>query len=254
MSASDLEDDRWVNSIIKELEWSADARGMLFASGVVLVEGETELAALPIWFAKSDAAHISGCGPMDLHIAFLSVGGDTAFGSFLFYLERFGVPWTVVCDGAAFRLDTTNHILEQVMKADPGNRELQDSLQELDLPEKKQADMSAELFQSMVDIGHEHGVFTLASGWSRKSESDGDNESFESFVLSRTYLWDAFARAKEAAGRSKPRVGRLLADATDCPSEVSDLYGQILNRLRKQGMRQLSARLTSDGKPSLKPT
>jgi predicted ATP-dependent endonuclease of OLD family len=40
----------------KELAESADARALLFAQAVILVEGGTELGALSEWFAKSDTA------------------------------------------------------------------------------------------------------------------------------------------------------------------------------------------------------
>lgn len=36
-------------AVIRDYSMSADARALLFASGAVLVEGETELGALPLW-------------------------------------------------------------------------------------------------------------------------------------------------------------------------------------------------------------
>jgi hypothetical protein len=105
------EDPDWTDVITKELTWSADARGLLFANGAVLLEGETELGALPVWFAKSPAAARHG-RPEDLQVAFYCVGGDQSFGALVRYLDRFGVPWAIVCDGAAFRFDKRTHIFD----------------------------------------------------------------------------------------------------------------------------------------------
>jgi len=235
MSQTDLADQRWTGAIIKELAWSADARGLLFANGVVLVEGETELSALPIWFSKGEVADQQGT-PDDLHIAFLSVGSESGFGNFICLLERFGVPWAIVSDGSAFRFDCSSHIFEQMVKADPSNTSLIDWVKEHGLEDKSQADMTVDLFRSMIDRAKEYGVFTLASGWSRRNDTDGDNESFEGFVVSQPSLNEPFAEAKRSAGRSKPRVGRFLAEATPCPTEVNLLYGKILHSLRSKGM------------------
>ena len=43
-------DRKHLAMIEKELRRSSDARGLLFANGVILVEGETELGALPVWY------------------------------------------------------------------------------------------------------------------------------------------------------------------------------------------------------------
>ncbi len=44
------------SKMTKVFAQSADAKALLFSRGVVLTEGDTELGALPIWFAKSQAA------------------------------------------------------------------------------------------------------------------------------------------------------------------------------------------------------
>lgn len=80
---------------------SADARALLFASGAVLLEGETELGALPLWFAKSQAAQELG-DPESLHLRFYNVGGDTHFKAPLTLLAALGIPWAIVCGGWLF--------------------------------------------------------------------------------------------------------------------------------------------------------
>jgi hypothetical protein len=241
LTRSDLADDRWVGTMIKELAWSADARGLLFAAGVVLLEGPTELAALPAWFAKSTTARRHR-GPEELHLAFYSVGGDQDFRPFLSYLERFGVPWAVVCDGAAFRLDIRKHIFEQVLDAGADDPELEKYVQQVGIASRAQSDMDAAIFGSMVDVGKAHGLFTLAAGWHRKTEPEGDDESFEAFVGSLPQLAEAVKIANEAAPKSKPRAGRLLAETTDCPTPVDQLYQLLLERLWQKGMARYPAR------------
>ena len=244
------EDRNWLHTITKELAWSADARGLLFANGAVLLEGETELGALPTWFAKSAAAHRYGT-PGDLQIGFYSVGGDQSFGTFVRYLDRFGVPWAISCDGAAFRFDRGHHIFEQVLDAGVTDPELRAFVDRFNLATRQQAEMTADLFKEMVEVGVRHGVFTLASGWHtkpktkrRKMQADAapeerDDESFEAFVLSQPELLEAFREACHAAPKSKPRAGRLLAEATDCPSAVGELYEHLLQRLWDTGMPRL---------------
>jgi predicted ATPase len=249
LPSEDLEAREWVQRITKELAWSADARGLLFANGVVLLEGETELGALPTWFAKSTPAAERG-SPEDRHVAFYSVGGDHGFGAFVRYLDRFGVPWAIVCDGAAFRIDG-HHIFEQVVGAGGDGehtRELQAYLDRARRDAPSPDDMTPELFDEGVALARRHGIFTLASGWhtkprrrARSSEQDEgelpeDDESFEAFIASKAELAAVWAQARHTSPKSKPRAGRLLADATDCPAEVADLYTDLLDYLEAHGL------------------
>jgi hypothetical protein len=251
LPSEDLEAREWVQRITKELAWSADARGLLFANGVVLLEGETELGALPTWFAKSTPAAERG-SPEDRHVAFYSVGGDHGFGAFVRYLDRFGVPWAIVCDGAAFRIDG-HHIFEQVVGAGGDGehtRELQAYLDRARRDAPSPDDMTPELFDEGVALARRHGIFTLASGWHTKPRrgarcSEGDegerheaDESFEAFIESKGDLAVPWEKATGTSPKSKPRAGRLLADATDCPAEVSELYAGLLDHLEAHGLRR----------------
>jgi hypothetical protein len=235
LSPGDLGDERWISTLIKELDWSADPRGLLFAGGVILTEGPTELAALPTWLAtsKTGEGHRT---PDDLHLAFYAVGGDQSFRPFLAYLDRFDVPWAVVCDGGAFRFDVHSHIFEQVLSAGIDDPTLRHYLEREDLGSKSQSDMDQAKFDAMKDFGRSHGIFTLAPGWQRRSERGGDRESFEGFVRSQSQLAAAAEAASEEAPKSKPRAGRILAEATPCPPEVEDLYGALLEWLATRGM------------------
>lgn len=241
LSASDLADTRWTSTMIKELAWSADARALLFAAGVVLLEGPTEQATLPAWFAKSRVARHHR-EPDDLHVAFYAVGGDQDFQPFIAYLDRFGVPWAVICDGAAFRFDVHAHIFEQVLGAGVDDPDLDTFVRQSDFANKTSRDMNPDVFARMAEIGRAHGVFTLARGWHRKKDPEGDDESFEAFVASQPQLAEAAAAAIEQSPKSKPRAGRLLAEAAACPPSVNELYEHVLRRLWQQGMVRFPAR------------
>lgn len=82
----------------KELSIATDGWGLLFADAVVLVEGETELGALPYWFDQITSER--KCLPWSArNIVVFSTGGDHGFESWGRYLSHYQVPWAVVCDG-----------------------------------------------------------------------------------------------------------------------------------------------------------
>jgi len=197
----------------KVLGESADARALLFAHGVVLVEGDTELGALPEWFAKSQTACRRGT-PEALNTVVFSVDGDTGFGTFVRYLHGLGVPWVIVCDGAVFKFGTrTAQIFQQVLRAG------------VDVPELREiVDGATDVlsFEQLRDAGARHGLFTVASTW------DAPGEAFEAYL--EKVVPGQLAAAVGVVGNSKPRVGRHVATVTDCPAEIDDLYGSILER------------------------
>ncbi len=200
----------------KMLGESADARALLFARGVVLVEGGTELGALPEWFGKSDTAGKHGT-PDALNVMIHSVDGDAGYRTYVAFLHETGIPWTIVCDGAVYRFgQETKQIFEQVLGAGADCADIRNAV--------NQVTTGGTLsFAQVKNLGEECGIFTLATGW------DASDESFEAYV--ETVSPGSVAAAANVVGRSKPRQGRHLAAATDCPAEVDTLYAQILHRL-----------------------
>ena len=194
---------------------SADARALIFARGVVLVEGGTELGALPEWFAKSPTASAFG-SPDVLNLAIYSVDGDCNFKTYVHLLNGLGVPWAVVCDGAIFRFCAGKpQIFKQVLEAGAQEDELDAVLESVasDLPS----------FDQLREVGTRHGIFTMATGW------EPEVESFEAYV--ENVNPGALDAAKPIAGSSKPRRGRYVASSSACPGEIDKLYSQLLNRL-----------------------
>ena len=82
-----------------ELRASRDLAALLFANGVILVEGATEIGAFNEWFNESSAS--KGKTFADLNVILHAVGGKPEFPFYLRFLTAFGVPWSVICDGDA---------------------------------------------------------------------------------------------------------------------------------------------------------
>ena len=183
-------------------------------------------------------------GPEELHLVFYSVGGDQDFLPFISYLERFGVPWAVICDGAAFRLDIRKHIFKQVLDVEVDDPELEKYVKQEGIASRNQTELDSAVFESMVEAGRAHGVFTLAIGWHRKADSEGDDEPFEPFVGLLPELAEAAKIAHDEAPKNKPRAGRLLAEATDCPPAVDQLSAHSRTPLPKGSFGVVLSRTT----------
>jgi hypothetical protein len=85
---------------------------------------------------------------------------------------------------------------------------------------KQKRCMTQALWDKQVDLGTRHGVFTLTTSWT------GDAEGFEGFIEGAAP--GKLAEARAEVGSSKIRKGRWVAQQTDCPEEVDDLYRQIV--------------------------
>jgi len=80
-------------TIKKELRGSISVGSLLFSNGIILGEGETESAALPVWFEKEHGQALERS-----NVAFHWVGGDASFETYLRVARSFGTPWAVLCD------------------------------------------------------------------------------------------------------------------------------------------------------------
>jgi ABC-type lipoprotein export system ATPase subunit len=226
-----------VARVVKEFSLSTDAVSLLFARGVVLLEGETERGTLPKWFASCHATG-SDMAPDDLDLAFFSVGGDKNFRTLVSVLQALTIPWVLVCDGAIFDVRKHPHIFEQVLTAHVPIDELKSYLAGLD-PDVSKRVMDNAVFDEEKALGRTHGVFTLAEGWTTRAKgtkpgTSPDDESFEAFLerVAPGKLNDA----EDAVGDSKVRMGLWIAENVTCPPEVSDLYLQIITVLQQRGL------------------
>jgi hypothetical protein len=191
---------------------SADARALLFCRGAVLMEGETELGAIPIWCAKSRAALELGT-PSDLDLAFYTVSGDGGFANIVSVLHAFDIPWVIICDGALFDIQTKwgSHVFRQIERGGAQHPDLVKFTQRVSRAGKSARIMTQSLWEEEVALGAANGVLTLATGWTSA------NEAIESF-FERT-LPGKLAEAKAQVGDSKTRIGRWIAQVTTCPSD-----------------------------------
>ncbi|MHB1718357.1 MAG: ATP-dependent nuclease [Acidimicrobiales bacterium] len=213
-----------VAKITQEFALSADARALLFSRGAVIVSGPTEQGALPIWCTKSKAAEELGA-PAARDIGFYSAPGDSGFRTILSVLHGFGIPWVVVCDGKSFDVETnwSNHIFRQIEQAGVDLPELKRFTQRTGNGGKDQRRMTQELWDEQVDLGARHSVFTLTTSWT------GSAEAVEAFIEGAAP--GKLAKAKAEVGNSKIRKGRWVAQQTDCPPKVDDLYRRIVAAL-----------------------
>jgi hypothetical protein len=227
-----------VSRITRDFSFSVDAVSLLFARGVVLVEGETELGALPRWFAEC-AIRQGLPQPSDLDLAFWSVSGDTHFRTYITVLQQLAIPWALVCDGAAFnvekRVQRLPHIFDQVLNSRVEAPSLKDFVDSL-APDAKARIMDEGLFATQQALGREHGIFTLAIGWKTKDKDTGtpNDESFEVFVES--VAPGELALAREAVGESKVRQGRWVGENVTCPEAVGDVYAEVVKTLEQRGL------------------
>lgn len=245
----------------RDLQLSPDGWGLLFADAVILVEGETELGALPRWFDKiTEAAGTLAWSARN--IAMFSTGGDQGFESWGRYLSHYHVPWAVVCDGvildpyqplnsnpvsgkATAQYETTPvtwqkrsaWALLQVARA-RGNEQLCDETKCLFAePDAPGTRPDGPTFDEVTRLGETRGVFTLANWFARPGklpqppEDIFPVESIDDLIKQKESLQKAIESAREELGerRNKVRLGLYVADACPPPKPVHDLFDKLLN-------------------------
>lgn len=183
----------------QELSSSSDVGGLLFASGVILVEGDTELGALTEWLPKSRVGADRTFA--DLNLALYAVGGKDDFGFYLRFLSAFGIPCVVICDGDAYS----------------GTNTLWGTLESLRLVSNTWSTLP---FADLRVLGEQAGVFTA---------NTGVTEKFETIPAVKACMDEHDIHTK-----SKVRNGRLVARYLDCPAEFERILEAGLARLKLQ--------------------
>jgi predicted ATPase len=179
---------------VELLDREADVRALLFAEGVVLVEGETEAAALPIWWSKLSE---------DRNLSVRHVGGYTAAKPYIRLLGGWKIPWAFVVDGGHLK-DTLKALRKEL-----GLRH--DEAQVDRLP-----------FDEARKLAEGHGIFTL----NRAERENGGQAEFETLPGVKAGLKDVPPEYD-----SKPLKGRWIALGTDPPAEVKELYDKVTEYL-----------------------
>ncbi|MEU7068711.1 TOPRIM nucleotidyl transferase/hydrolase domain-containing protein [Streptomyces narbonensis] len=193
--------ERWMKNLL-----ISDVRALLFASGVILCEGATELGALSRWWrdAPSDLGDPEGS-----NITMIEVGGHKSFGGYINYLDAFGIPWAVVADGPA--LAPNSDLRKQLARLGAAGAE----------PPGDNTDFAAwRAWWSSV------GVFTLANTFGTGGDKAGEIEAFLGRLDSQ--LWQTVCAEQDG----KPRRGAAFAAACQpTPEEVEALYRGIRKHL-----------------------
>jgi hypothetical protein len=186
------------------LKENPSAKALLFSQAVLLVEGETEQGALPVWYP--DLLNRGG--------VVLSVDGKANFARWVALLQPLSIPWAVLGDGDLCWDKANNSkdpifwirkILEVAGRTFPAP------------PEGVESDSQA--FQRWTEQLESFGVFTLATR---------ANEGFEVAVEA-----ELPQEVRTQAGQFSNKVarGRFLATHCSCPERVQKVLKRILRYL-----------------------
>jgi len=189
------------------------ARALLFSRAVLLIEGSTELAALPVWCADL----------VRQDIALYPVDGKGGFVSPLRFIYHFAIPWAIIGDSEVLwdrqeqkqSGSALNHIRDILtvcrrplpsISGDPGGN-VRDF---------------AEFRQTLET----YGIFTLAS-----SAGEGFEKAIRPEILP-----DIWTDAETKFGKNnKVALSRFIAERCPCPKKVTKLVQKVMCQLREQG-------------------
>lgn len=185
----------------------AEVRGLLFAGGVILCEGQTEVGALPRWWRAAPLVGLPDPGVAK--VSLIGVPGQSGYGAYLRFVRAFGLPWAILADGPALR---------------PAGKLAMDLREQGCWPSRPEPDSPGD-FTEWREFWELAGVFTFADCFGDDGSKGGEFEAFLRRVDS-----GLFARAMRAGG-SKPRAGAFFALEHEPPQEVFDVYARIAARL-----------------------
>jgi len=251
-----------------------EVRALLFTQGVVLVEGDTEWGAFPVWARKTRLE--------DEELTFFSVDGDNNFREFVRLLKAWGIPWTVVCDGAVLSPAHPNWIFDQLQDTGVSfNDEDKQKLHKIreqyseeycsEIPNDEWTNLENRLHEILEEISRKHseqcGETQIATDLKKLNEKVINNfqnlrrikkamepgifeeiinmaKKYGVFTLAQDFKDEIedFLRRKfpveyaEAEKQFKSKVlrGRFLAESTDPPDAVKNLFECLRERIRTQ--------------------
>ena len=172
----------------------ADVRDALFAAGVLLVEGATDLGLVQVWFDQEATPTARTA-----NVVIISVNSDTGFVPYMQLMDQIGVPWAALVDGPAL-----SNTLPRYVPVAPIND-----------------------FQAAKAFWSDRGVYTVAEEFGI-GERKGHGE-IEKFL--ETHDAAAFAQASAEGRRNKPQVGRVYAENVGMPPEFAEIWARVLVHL-----------------------
>ena len=187
------------DTLQRQDQWgrSTNWRAALFASSVLLVDGETELGALQEWYLKEWHEPIEAIGA-----SLLALGSKTLVGRTIKDLDSFGIPWLALVDGDSLKPDSGNIWHELCI---PGRLDTTTANAQQRCPSTDQI-----LRLLTYDV--------FVSG-----EAPTDN--FETYFVS-----PAMGQLKcplPEGLQSKVLRGRLVAQQTPCPTALKQVFGRL---------------------------
>ena len=248
-------DDEVASTWPRSLAGSGEAWSLLFAAGVLLVEGSTETAALPIWFDKITKEQ--GQPPWAARdISVFSVGGQKNFRAWASFLHYYQVPFAICCDGQALDPWVAVKDGEKNFKGWQLSRDwvflqlacasgeaLSDEARALQPSDEAQAAARSEpvhpdvpTFEQVKDVAARLHIGTVAN-WFQKAEvprsclaPEKPVESIEDLIDNLIDNDPVLSAVKKqlADGRSPVQVGAEVASRCDPPEAVRELCSQVL--------------------------
>jgi hypothetical protein len=185
-----------------ELRASSDIAGLLFANGVLLVEGPTEIGAFSTWFLQTSVSQ--GKTFADLNFVLHALNGKAEIPFYLRFLTAFVVPWAVICDGDALLPPNTSP-----------NDKLWKVLKELQLLAEVPSGTTS--FDTLKAQAANAGVYTYNTSSPTKFETVPEVKNFLDT--------DWAPSSKTAYG------GRYIAQHLTCPQVVDEVLQQAVKRL-----------------------
>jgi predicted ATP-dependent endonuclease of OLD family len=194
------------------------SRDLFFAKKVMLLEGETELGAFPI-FAKEIGYDFDVNG-----ISVIFVGGKDNFEIFIKLLVGYKIPYIIVCDRDAvmeINVGDVPSIFRQL-----NNLNLIEIYDYEHISSKPKENIEGinkikdDKFEEVCDIARKYRCNPLSS-------------DFEGVLTSYNYI-NMIIEAKLEVGKSKPRIGRYIAEKiVETGKEIPSEFIEVINSLKE---------------------
>jgi ABC-type cobalamin/Fe3+-siderophores transport system ATPase subunit len=184
--------DRWGRSP----NWPS----LLFSAVVLLVDGETELGALPEWYERVYGQPMEAIGA-----SIMSIGGKTNGGTNILDLQLLRIPWVMLIDGDSLKTgkNNTGNIWSQLEKA---------GLIDNDEANRRRA-MSIEVQKLLLN---QQNIFVMGRCEEDRFESVLETENPE--------------KKPPKLNDSKVLKGRWWAQNAECPGVVQQMFQAVLRR------------------------
>lgn len=210
-----------------EKNLDAESKEIFFSRGILLVEGETEKGALPI-FAKSLNSDFDKNG-----FSVVWVGGKDNLEIFMKLLEGFKIPYMVTCDKDAImeiskgKMDgiKTSSLFRQLHNLKILTNEEVEKIKQFASQIGNKKSYKENLFEELKEIALKHNCFVLSG-------------TFED-VLKKSGYDNLMKEAEDIVGGSKARKGRYVAEKIveqggEIPKEFEEIISKV-NQITEVG-------------------